>query len=53
MDHRNALKTEPVSTKKAGPKKKQKAARKQTHHKKCGEVGKTGEHGHLGTNAAK
>lgn len=23
-----------------------------THHEKCGEVGKTGQHGKLGTNAA-
>jgi hypothetical protein len=36
------LKTETV----AGEKKKQ------THHEKCGDVGITGEHGELGTNAA-
>jgi hypothetical protein len=51
MDVENGLQTEPVNKGKKPAKKK--AEKKQTHHKKCGHVGETGEHGHLGTNAAR
>jgi hypothetical protein len=51
MDVEKGLQTEPVNKEKKPAKKK--AAKTRTHHEKCGAVGKTGEHGKLGTNAAK